>query len=192
MNESSLLSYVGSCGLLTVPIFAWNIIFACYLPPALATDEFWRDIPLLVEYGENGFRFAIVVLPFLMPLKGDDGFAATRIAAVCGGDDFILSGVDRADVFSAFRMECKLDRLSRTGIYAADLADRNRACGSQALLEFAVSLVDLRSAGLWVHCVAYHSHRHRLRTKLKTLKGNRYFENNSPGVWMHFIRIEKK
>lgn len=69
MNESSLLRYVWSCGLLTVPIFAWNIIFTCYLPPALATDEFWRDIPPLVEYGENGFRFAIVVLPFLMPLE---------------------------------------------------------------------------------------------------------------------------
>lgn len=67
-HESVWYRYVWSCGLLMLPIFGWNIIFTRFLPPAISSDEFWRDIPALVVYGENGFRFAVFVLPFLMPL----------------------------------------------------------------------------------------------------------------------------
>ena len=55
--------------MLTVPILAWNVAFTRYLPPALGSDEFWRNIPPVVAYGENTLRFLVVVLPFLMPFE---------------------------------------------------------------------------------------------------------------------------
>lgn len=69
ISASSWLYYVWSCGLLTVPIFVWNLIFTCFLPPALGSNEFWREIPPLVAYGENSLRIVVVLLPFLMPLE---------------------------------------------------------------------------------------------------------------------------
>ena len=68
MAETGWLRYVLSCGLLTVPILVWNVVFTRFLPPALGSPEFWRGIPPLVGYGENSLRLAVVVLPFLMPL----------------------------------------------------------------------------------------------------------------------------
>lgn len=68
MSETGGLRYVVSCGLLTLPILAWNLIFARFLPPPLASPEFERDIPRLVAYGENALRVVVMVLPFLMPL----------------------------------------------------------------------------------------------------------------------------
>ena len=70
------LRYLLSCGLLTVPILVWNVVFTRFLPPALGSKEFWRDIPPLVAHGESTLRFAVVVLPFLMPL--DVATAAER------------------------------------------------------------------------------------------------------------------
>ena len=69
MSETGLVRYVVSCGVLTVPIVVWNLALTRFLPPALASDEFSRDIPLLVMYGENTLRIAVMVLPFLMPLE---------------------------------------------------------------------------------------------------------------------------
>ena len=69
MSETDLLRYVLSCGLLTVPILVWNVVFTRFLPPPLASKEFWRDIPPLVAYGENSLRLAVFLLPFLMPLE---------------------------------------------------------------------------------------------------------------------------
>jgi uncharacterized membrane protein YqaE (UPF0057 family) len=54
---------------LTVPILVWNVVCARFLPPALASNEFSRDIPQLVTYGENTLRTVVMVLPFLMPLE---------------------------------------------------------------------------------------------------------------------------
>ena len=69
MSETGFLRYVLSCGLLTVPILVWNVVFTRFLPPALGSQEFWRDIPPLVACGENSLRFVVVLLPFLMPLE---------------------------------------------------------------------------------------------------------------------------
>ena len=52
-----------------VPIVVWNLALTRFLPPALASNEFSRDIPALVMYGENTLRVAVMVLPFLMPLE---------------------------------------------------------------------------------------------------------------------------
>ncbi len=69
MSETGWLRYVVSCGLVTLPILGWNVIFARFLPPPLASPEFERDIPLFVAYGENALRIVVMVLPFLMPLE---------------------------------------------------------------------------------------------------------------------------
>jgi hypothetical protein len=52
----------------TVPILVWNVVCTPFLPPALASNEFSRDIPPFVTYGENVLRIVVLVLPFLMPL----------------------------------------------------------------------------------------------------------------------------
>lgn len=57
-----------SCGLLIVPILIWNVVFARYLPSALATSDFNREMPHALLAGENGLRIAVMGLPFLMPL----------------------------------------------------------------------------------------------------------------------------
>jgi hypothetical protein len=54
--------YIQSCELLLLPILLWNFLFTGYLPPALATDEFWRDIPSFIVHGENTLRTADPVL----------------------------------------------------------------------------------------------------------------------------------
>lgn len=68
MNATGLVRYVLCCGVLTVPILVWNVVFTRFLPPALASNEFSRDIPALVRHGENALRIIVMVLPFLMPL----------------------------------------------------------------------------------------------------------------------------
>jgi uncharacterized membrane protein len=60
--------YLASCGLLTVPILVWNAVFTRYLPPALASSDFNRDIAPLLLFTENTLRLAVMVVPFLMPL----------------------------------------------------------------------------------------------------------------------------
>lgn len=57
-----------SCGLLTVPILVWNVVFTRYLPPPLAPSDFNRDIPAVLLLAENMLRIAVMILPFLMPL----------------------------------------------------------------------------------------------------------------------------
>ena len=69
MRETGLARYVLSCGVLTLPILMWNVVCTPFLPPALASNEFSRDIPPLVMYGENTLRVVVMVLPFLMPLE---------------------------------------------------------------------------------------------------------------------------
>lgn len=69
MTETRLARYVLSCGVLTVPILVWNAVCTRFLPPALASHEFSRDIPPLVMYGENTLRIVVMVLPFVMPLE---------------------------------------------------------------------------------------------------------------------------
>ena len=69
MRETGLARYVWSCGVLTVPILVWNVVCTRFLPPALASTEFSRDIPHFVAYGENMLRIVVMVLPFLMPLE---------------------------------------------------------------------------------------------------------------------------
>ena len=69
MNENGPVRYLLSCGVLTAPILVWNVAFTRFLPPALASNEFSRDIPPLVTYGENTLRIVVMALPFLMPFE---------------------------------------------------------------------------------------------------------------------------
>jgi len=68
LNQVRLRKYVLSCELLIIPVLVWNIAFTGFLPPALGSQEFWRDIPPMVTYGENLLRLIVLVLSFLMPL----------------------------------------------------------------------------------------------------------------------------
>lgn len=61
--------YLVSCGLLTVPILVWNVVFTPYLPPSLASADFNRDIPTSLLFAENMLRVVVMALPFLMPLE---------------------------------------------------------------------------------------------------------------------------
>ena len=69
MKVTGPTPYVLSCGLFTVPILVWNVVFTPFLPPALVSSEFSRDIPALVTNGENALRIVVMLLPFLMPLE---------------------------------------------------------------------------------------------------------------------------
>ena len=69
MIGNYLFRYGLSCGLLTLPILLWNALFSRYLPPAFEWEEFWRDIPPFIAYGENALRLIVVLVPFLMPLE---------------------------------------------------------------------------------------------------------------------------
>lgn len=69
LGASRLRVHALSCGVLMLPIFLWNVLLGPFLPPILQTEEFWRDIPPLVTYGENAFRLFIDILPFFMPLE---------------------------------------------------------------------------------------------------------------------------
>ena len=71
--------YLRSCGLLLLPVIAWNLAFAPLLPLAFAPERFWRDIPTPLAFAENGLRVAVFALPFLMPL---DRAARRRTAAL--------------------------------------------------------------------------------------------------------------
>lgn len=64
-----ILKYLLSCGVLLLPVFVWNVLFANALPPAFAPGEFWRDIPDLLGVAENTLRLLVFTVPFLMPLR---------------------------------------------------------------------------------------------------------------------------
>jgi hypothetical protein len=70
-GSSSLRQYLLTCGLLTIPILAWNLAFTRCLPSPLTPAEFWKDIPRGIVIGENVFRTLVSVLPFFMPLRED-------------------------------------------------------------------------------------------------------------------------
>lgn len=80
---SALQRYLWSCGLLLLPIFAWNAALTPYLPGAWAAGNFWRNIPPSLTLVENASRIFVVALPFLMPL--DLGSRAQRRALALFG-----------------------------------------------------------------------------------------------------------
>ena len=68
-RQPALRRYALNCGLLLLPIFIWNAVFARFLPSALGGAEFWRDIPAPLAALENSLRLVVSILPFLMPLE---------------------------------------------------------------------------------------------------------------------------
>ncbi|MCF8371917.1 MAG: hypothetical protein K9H64_09860 [Bacteroidales bacterium] len=49
--------------LLLSPIFLWNIIFIKQLPKAFSREIFWKDIPPIIGWTENGLRVLVFALP---------------------------------------------------------------------------------------------------------------------------------
>lgn len=68
MSDYGWLGYVWSCGLLILPILAWNLVCARHLPPQFHSAVFDHEIPSLVSASEKVLRAVIFVLPFFMPL----------------------------------------------------------------------------------------------------------------------------
>jgi hypothetical protein len=69
LQLTSLKNYLLNCGLLLLPIMAWNIILASKLPRAYSAEVFWKDIPSFLANGENIFRLIIFIIPFFMPIQ---------------------------------------------------------------------------------------------------------------------------
>lgn len=61
--------YVVSCGVLLLPILAWNIALIGRLPPAISTPERWDAIARPLALAENFLRVLVFALPFFMPLN---------------------------------------------------------------------------------------------------------------------------
>ena len=80
MTYKNLQRYVLSCGLLFVPVMLWDAAFTGLLPQPLSSEEFWRDIPPLVAYGENALRVIVIALPFLVPLDLSTAVQRRRLA----------------------------------------------------------------------------------------------------------------
>lgn len=57
-----------SCGLLLLPILAWNIALIARLPSSISKPEVWRAIPPPLAFAENSLRILVFAVPFLMPL----------------------------------------------------------------------------------------------------------------------------
>jgi len=57
---------------------------------ALASNEFSRDIPPLVTYGENTLRIVVMVLPFLIPLEVTTGGQRRGLLLLAVGTVFYM------------------------------------------------------------------------------------------------------
>lgn len=55
--------------LLLIPIFIWNIIFIKRLPNAFSRKIFWKDIPSIIGWTENGLRVLVFALPLFMSIS---------------------------------------------------------------------------------------------------------------------------
>jgi hypothetical protein len=64
---------------LTFPALIWHVIFASRLPAQFLPEIFWKDIPVVVHYGENILRtFAFAIPAFFMlasPRAGRQGWS---------------------------------------------------------------------------------------------------------------------
>lgn len=99
MKKSTILKYVLNCFLLFIlPLLM--MVFGNQLPPALLAENFSKDIPPVIEFGDL-HRRRHAVHSVLGPL----------------------------DPFSAECVEHQLDRVFGNGLHAARVADRNRASG---------------------------------------------------------------
>jgi hypothetical protein len=69
MQPATLKKYLLNCFLLTIPILLWNIFLSAKLPLAYQPEFFWKDIPSILTYGENGSRIVLFLVTCLMPLQ---------------------------------------------------------------------------------------------------------------------------
>lgn len=68
-SKPNFSRYALSCGLLLVPVIAWNLAFTSKLMPPSVMSEFWRDVPAPLVLIENLLRALVIVVPFAMPLR---------------------------------------------------------------------------------------------------------------------------
>lgn len=68
MISQFIRCYVITCGLLLLPILAWNFALLDRLPSAISEPELWGAIPQPLAFAENVLRFLVFAMPFFMPL----------------------------------------------------------------------------------------------------------------------------
>jgi hypothetical protein len=61
--------YFKNCFLLLIPIFIWNLLLYSQLPVGYQSENFDKDIPTPLSYGENILRIVIFGFPILMILN---------------------------------------------------------------------------------------------------------------------------
>lgn len=85
MRIQSAHKYLSTCGVLLLPIFAWNVVFPRFLPPEFAPEEFWHDIPYFLGTVENSLRLFVFTLPFFMPLSISSSMQRAGLGIFVGG-----------------------------------------------------------------------------------------------------------
>lgn len=65
----SILTYFANTFWLLVPILAFNLVFAKYLPYAYGKNVFWKNIPAWIGMPENLLRLLVCLLPLVMRLR---------------------------------------------------------------------------------------------------------------------------
>lgn len=85
MKPNPVLKYVCNCFLLTLPIVAWNLVFASHLPVTFQPAIFWHDIPPFLAFGENISRVVVFLLTLLMPLSVESKTQKTGLVLYVAG-----------------------------------------------------------------------------------------------------------
>src|SRR3990172_9980231 len=147
MSETGLLRYVLSCGVLTVPILAWNVVFTRFLPPALTSAEFLAGYPAARGLRREPAARCGGGLAVSDASRGGDGGSTSRCAAVRGGNGPLLRVVGPAHDPSTVAVEHQLARVSCTGVHTAHMAPRPRSHGPQAVRAVGAQVVGVRWGG---------------------------------------------
>jgi hypothetical protein len=176
MSEIGLARYVLSCGVLTVPILMWNVVFTRFLPPALASTEFSQDIPPLVASGENALRIVVMVLPFLMPLEVETDDQRQGLLLFVLGTLLYFLAWGAVDDRAPISMEYELARIRCARIHPARMARGTWSDRPTPLRALAVQVVDVRGAGLWLRRFSCHAHQHRVCTETAIVRGPSCFD----------------
>ena len=82
---ASASQYVSSCGLLLLPIFAWNALLTPRLPASVVHAMSASGVSPWLRYLENGSRTVVLLLPFAMPLDLSSTSARNGLGAYIVG-----------------------------------------------------------------------------------------------------------
>lgn len=85
VNAWPIRQFVFSCGLLLLPVLAWNAALTEFLPPAITSPASWDDIPAALAAAESSLRLLVFALPFFMPLSVSSTLQRKGLVIFIGG-----------------------------------------------------------------------------------------------------------